>query len=164
MERFYKYLDTLVYTILVTVLIVMLIVGCMQVFWRYALGSSLSWSEELLRYLYVWATMIGICMGIRLKSLAVVSSFTDFVAKKSKLMSNVLVAVNFFIQIGLFAILAVYGWQLAMKTMGQVSPSMQFLSMGIVYLALPIGSILALIYTIDEIYSFIRNEKAKPAL
>lgn len=163
MERCYKYLDTLIYAILVMILIAMLIIGGMQVLWRYLLSNSLSWSEELLRYLYVWVTMLGICMGIRRKALAVVSSFTEFVAKKSKVFQNALVIVNFAIQIGLFVVLGIYGWELSMKTMGQVSASMGFLKMGIVYLALPVGSALALIYTFDEIHSYFKNEKAKKA-
>ncbi|MFZ7101223.1 MAG: TRAP transporter small permease [Peptococcaceae bacterium] len=161
MERCYKYLDTLIYAILVMILVVMLVVGGMQVFWRYLLSNSLSWSEELLRYLYIWATMLGICMGIRVKALAVVSSFTEFIAKKSEVLKNILVIINFIIQIGLFVILAIYGWELSMKTMGQVSASMKFLKMGIVYLALPVGSVLALIYTFDEIHTYFKMEKDK---
>lgn len=163
MERCYKILDTIIYAILVLILVIMLIVGSMQVFCRYLLSNSLSWSEELLRYLYVWATMLGICMGIRTKALAVVSSFTEFVEKKSRTLKNILVTVNFAVQIGLFGILAIYGWELSMRTMGQVASSMSFMKMGTVYLALPIGSVLALIYTFDEIYTYIKSEKGRKA-
>lgn len=38
---------------------VILIVGVMQVFFRYVLGSSLYWSEELLRYLMLWVVACG---------------------------------------------------------------------------------------------------------
>ncbi len=38
---------------------VILIVGVLQVIFRYALGNSLYWSEELLRYLMLWVVACG---------------------------------------------------------------------------------------------------------
>lgn len=40
--------------ILVILLIGMTVIMGIQVFSRYALGMSLSWSEELTRYLFIW--------------------------------------------------------------------------------------------------------------
>jgi len=36
-----------------------LVIGTMQVVWRYAFNSSLFWSEEAMRYLMIWVVMIG---------------------------------------------------------------------------------------------------------
>ena len=38
---------------------VILAVGILQVFYRYGLGSSLYWSEELMRYLMLWVVALG---------------------------------------------------------------------------------------------------------
>lgn len=59
MRRFLDLLDKIIIAVLILILSVMLLVGAMQVIWRYVLQQSLSWSEELMRYLYVWATMLG---------------------------------------------------------------------------------------------------------
>ncbi len=37
----------------------------LQVFFRYALNSPLIWSEELARYLFVWAVMLGLGYNVR---------------------------------------------------------------------------------------------------
>jgi TRAP-type C4-dicarboxylate transport system permease small subunit len=37
-----------------------------QVVFRYLLSSPLVWSEELARYLFVWVTMIGSAMAVRM--------------------------------------------------------------------------------------------------
>ncbi|MDR3280165.1 MAG: TRAP transporter small permease [Synergistaceae bacterium] len=39
-----------------------------QVIMRYVIGSSLSWSEELARYLFVWQIWIGVSYSARNKS------------------------------------------------------------------------------------------------
>lgn len=45
-------------------LAVMVAVVFAQVVWRYVLSASIFWSEELSRYLMVWATMFasGVCL------------------------------------------------------------------------------------------------------
>ena len=70
MRRTLDIIDRVLCFVLVIMLSTMLVVGTMQIVYRYAIEQSLSWSEELLRYLYVWATMLGISLGIRRKSLA----------------------------------------------------------------------------------------------
>ena len=49
--------------IILTFLSAILIV---QVFFRYVLGESLTWSEELARYLFVWLVYMGIPYGCRM--------------------------------------------------------------------------------------------------
>jgi TRAP-type transport system small permease protein len=43
----------------------MTIVVCLNIVSRYFFGYSFSWSEEVARYMMVWATMIGAAMAIR---------------------------------------------------------------------------------------------------
>ena len=44
--------------ILVVFLIAMTLIMGIQVFCRYVLGMSLSWSEELTRYLFIWSGLL----------------------------------------------------------------------------------------------------------
>ncbi len=46
-------------TVLVALFLVMSVVAFIQVIWRYFLEWPLSWSEELVRYLFVWITFLG---------------------------------------------------------------------------------------------------------
>lgn len=52
---------------LVAVLVgVMSVILIAQVFFRYALQNSLPWSEEVARYLFVWASLLGASIALRL--------------------------------------------------------------------------------------------------
>lgn len=52
-------------TILAVLLGVIVIVMFAQVFFRYALNNSLSWSEEIVRFLFIWLTFFGAALNIR---------------------------------------------------------------------------------------------------
>ena len=43
----------------VALLAVTVVIVVLQVFFRYVLNSSLSWSEEAARYLFIWAALLG---------------------------------------------------------------------------------------------------------
>ena len=59
--------------ILILLLIGMTIIMGIQVLCRYALGMSLSWSEELTRYLFIWSGFISVsycskkCLSIKIE-------------------------------------------------------------------------------------------------
>lgn len=40
------------------------VVTLVQVFMRYVLSSPLTWAEELSRYIFVWAIMVSIGIGV----------------------------------------------------------------------------------------------------
>src|SRR6185503_8800510 len=41
----------------------------LQVFFRYVLNSSLSWSEEAARYLFIWAAVLGFSSSVEAQRL-----------------------------------------------------------------------------------------------
>lgn len=43
----------------------MLIIGTAQVFFRYVINISLSWSQDLLTYILIWSVFIGISLAVR---------------------------------------------------------------------------------------------------
>ena len=55
-----------------------------QVFCRYVLNSSLSWSEELARYLFIWMIYIGISYGVKLDKHICVDAVYSFAPKSIK--------------------------------------------------------------------------------
>ena len=61
MKKVCRWLDnSLEETLMVVSLILMTIIMGIQVFSRYVLGASPSWSEELTRYLFVWAGFLSV--------------------------------------------------------------------------------------------------------
>ena len=51
--------------LMVALLIAMTVIMGIQVFARYALGASLSWSEELTRYLFIWSGLSVLVIVLR---------------------------------------------------------------------------------------------------
>lgn len=151
MRHFLDILDKFIIALLIVVLSVMLVVGSMQVLWRYVLGMSLSWSEELMRFLYVWATMLGVGAAIRRKSMACIDNFLDLVSKYSPVTKRGMQIAAMIVQIFVFILLLVFGYQFMMRGFGQHSPAMG-LPMAYVYAAFPISGVLGLLYTMEEIY------------
>ena len=54
-----EYLEEFVMTIL---LILMALIMGVQVLSRYVFGMSLSWSEEITRYLFIWSAFISVSL------------------------------------------------------------------------------------------------------
>lgn len=69
-EEFMKFLklidEYLEMGICVTLISVIAVVLGLQVFMRYVMQNSLSWSEELARYLFIWLIYIGISYGAKI--------------------------------------------------------------------------------------------------
>lgn len=113
-----------------------LVIG-LQIFTRYLLGFSYSWTEEVARYLFIWVTFIGGSIAIKRSMLTKVEFFTDMlppgVSKWAGISARVLVAI-------FLAQAAIYGSKLLMTTGVhiQISPAMQ-IPMKWVYLGVPLG-------------------------
>ncbi len=147
-----KWLDKYIEEILLVPLFsaMVLSIGA-QVFTRKFLNSSLSWSEELSRYCFIWLVFIGI----------------SYAAKHRKhIKVNILPIKRFehifsFISTGVFFVFAVivivFGWKITGKlfSSSQVTPALT-IPMAFVYLAAPVGMVLTVIRLIQDLYENIR--------
>lgn len=85
--------------LMVALLIAMTVIMGIQVFARYALGASLSWSEELTRYLFIWSGFISVsyctkkCISIKIEQ------FVAMFPRRGKALFKV---VNHTIELALF--------------------------------------------------------------
>ena len=66
MKKFIHVIDESLEEILMVLMLaaMTLIMGC-QVFSRYILGVSLSWSEEITRYLFIWSAFLSVSLCTR---------------------------------------------------------------------------------------------------
>ena len=121
-----------------------------QVFCRYVLNSSLSWSEELARYLFIWMIYIGISYGVKLDKHICVDAVYSFAPKSIKryyAIIGYLLFLLFAVAMVYFGILVV-GMQISS---GQVSPAMG-LPMQYVYAAPVVGMVLTVVRLVQKIY------------
>lgn len=71
---------------------VVLVFACvMQVFFRFVLNNSLSWTEELARYLFVWMHLIGASLLIEDNGHATVTVILDLLHGKARKAVNILI-------------------------------------------------------------------------
>ena len=91
--------------LLVAALAAMAVIMGVQVFCRYVLGASLSWSEELTRYIFIWAGFLSVsyctkkCISIKIEQ------FVALFPKRGKAMFKV---VNHTFELILFLYLIPY--------------------------------------------------------
>ncbi len=61
MKKIFKFLDDYFEEVLMNILLWSLVITMtMQIFFRYALGQPLSWSDEVCRYVFIWFTFLGV--------------------------------------------------------------------------------------------------------
>ena len=83
--KFLKWLDdNLEETILILLLICMVVIMGMQILARYALNTSLSWSEELTQYLFVWSVFLSISYCVKKRISIKIEQFLSILPKKGQ--------------------------------------------------------------------------------
>lgn len=130
-----------------------------QVIMRSVFNYSLSWSEELSRYIFIWQTWLGASIALRYNEhIKVELIFSINKSVKFKKFINILANVVFF-AFSLF--LAYNGWQLtqSMISRNALSSGMR-IPLAFVYMSLPISSVAICIRLIPKIITDIRNFNA----
>lgn len=135
---------------------IMVAVIFMQVVMR-QFNSSLSWTEELARYSFIWLVYIGISYGVKKDRHIKVDVLLLALKNKGKIILTI-IANLLFIAFAIFVIR--YGYDIAMQLLsfGQKSPANQ-IPMGLIYLATPIGMGLTLIRLIQNLVKHIKALK-----
>ena len=85
MKKFIHVIDESLEEILMVLMLaaMTLIMGC-QVFSRYILGVSLSWSEEITRYLFIWSAFLSVSLCTRKCISIKVDQFIKMFPKRGK--------------------------------------------------------------------------------
>lgn len=65
MQRFLKAFDRVLDVSCVVAFVAMMIILCLQIFYRYVLSSPLTWSTPLSMFFFIWAIWLGGAAGIR---------------------------------------------------------------------------------------------------
>ena len=127
--------------------LICLISSFLQVFSRYILGSSFTWTDECSRYCYIWLDLLGSAVLVYRGGHAAVDLFSKKIGGVSKKIYDTLVYL-FLGYVGV--IFAVFGYKLSTVTFAQTSPALK-LSMGLVYGVLPVSGVLIGFFVINRI-------------
>lgn len=155
--RFIDRLNKVMGYLLTLLLAVMTAIIFWQVFSRFVVGSSLSWSEELSRFLMIFMILIGSSIALRKNELIAVEILLEKVENLSK---KVVVITIHVISIVFFLILIKYGSSMAQSFSNQFAPGLG-VSMKYIYLALPLGGVLLLLNSLACIVEEIIGKEGK---
>lgn len=147
MERLLSHSRKFVQYIVYAMIILMTLIICWQVFSRFALGKSPSWSQELSLLLMVWSGFLSIALGFQdnthIQVTLLINKFSPLWQKVIQIM-NRLVAFLF----GLFMIYQGGGFAMDMRT--SLIPGLKLPSI-VLYSAVPVAGILIAIYLLAEL-------------
>lgn len=138
--KFDKFINSILRIIVMIMLSIMSIIVFAQVIFR-IIHLSIPWSEELSKYLLIWCTFLGSAMCIRKGSLVGLEFLKNALSKDlQKLLQTIL---NLIVCL-LLVFLIVVGFWGVKRVCFQITPVLKQ-SMGLMYAAIPVGSVFMLI-------------------
>src|SRR5699024_6441682 len=157
MESVKRLVDRVLEVIAITLFLVMVGVTTWQVISRYVLNAPSSMTEEFVTFSLIWLSMLSAAYGVRKKSPFGNTLFSGKPVGWKKIILDILLQTGFK---AFGAIVMVYGGFKAVSiTIDQISPSLQ-ISMGLVYLSLPVAGILMIFYSLINILELVKEKKA----
>lgn len=128
--------------------IAMVVLTCWQVFTRYVLKNPSSWSEELVSYLFAWASLLGASLVTGERGHM---NIPILVEKCSPLVQKILGVFGELVAFAFSAIILVYGGvEITQLAMGQMTSSLG-VQVGIFYIVMPLCGVLNMVYTVLNI-------------
>lgn len=148
--------DYLEETILLILLVLMTCIMGIQIVSRYVFQNSLTWSEELVRYMFVWSAFLGVPFCIKHGLSIKVDQFRNLFPIP---LQKVLMYIDKIIIFLLFLVLFIYSFTVVKATYlsGQVSPAMQ-LPMWTVQISVTVSSLLSMIRSIQNLSHLVRGK------
>lgn len=150
--------NTTIIKILEYILLVLSVVMCLDVFLqiilRYFTTMSLSWMDELARFLLIISTLVGLPIATYQAAQLDVKYFVDLLPKKVR---TVILAIVDILSMVFYVLLIYYGAILTKQGMKTISMCMQ-IPMGYVYVIVPITGVLCLYFVAVHLYELIRSK------
>jgi TRAP-type C4-dicarboxylate transport system permease small subunit len=155
-----RWLSGAVRWVVIAMMMVMTGVVFSQVLARYFFNSSLSWSEEIARFAFVWLSFLGAAMLVRrdehIRVTLLVNALPTplWAVARALQYAGVLICLYFFVS---------GGFSLTGAEWAQLAPATQ-IPMGWVYLIIPVASGLMLLWTLSAIaVDLVQGRPPEPA-
>lgn len=128
-----------------------------QVIARYVFSQSLTWSEEIGRYIFVWMSFLGMAVAIRAKAHVALDILLKYVGAQTK---RRLVLINGICIATLSGVMIYSGVKLVLLGGRQSSAALQ-LPMDMVYLVIPVSGMLMMYFIIVETVKYLRGSEGE---
>jgi TRAP-type C4-dicarboxylate transport system permease small subunit len=138
-------------------LVAMTVIVGWQVFGRYVLNSSPSWSEQAAMTLMIWYVFLAAAAGVREGFHIRIVALETAAGPKMK---RVLRMTSDLIMAGCGLALAIWGSELVIRTWEHIIPSLG-LPRGLAYLALPLSGALITLFSLERMLEEADGEKVE---
>ena len=125
--------------VLVGLFCVILVIILVAVFFRYVVNQSLFWSDEVVRYLFVWFTLLGAALVLRDRSHIRVEFFVEHLPRGLRRAIDI---AGLLLILGFNVFLVVAGFIWVQQTAGTYTPALSLPLNWIFYAALPATAVL----------------------
>lgn len=123
--KFIKWLnDNLEKYVTMILMVVMTFIIFIQVIMRYIFNNSLSWSEELARYIFIWLVYIGISLGCKERAHLRIDAFINVFPQKTR-KYIVLLADFIFLGFSIYVFLTGVLYVRMIFSQGDLSPALR---------------------------------------
>lgn len=150
-----KILNQIAEKMCIVILAVMVVLVVWQVVSRYVFQSPVPWSEALSKYLFIWLVLINGAYIFGKKEHMNIGYF------KGKLPAGIQKGLDYIIEIITLAFalgILTWGGYMAVKIGFPQKDAALTISMGLVYLAIPISGILTVLYSICNIVDMTKGK------
>ncbi|GAB5456973.1 MAG: TRAP transporter small permease [Henriciella sp.] len=128
-----------------------------QVFARYILNSSPSWSEQLSLYILVWTVMLSSAAGIREGFHIRISVFQDQLSGRTR-KAAIIACHGIVLLIGI--VLFVSGVEFTVKTWDTEIPTLS-ISRGLALIPIPISGLMISLFSMEHVIAIMRNQEVQ---
>lgn len=130
-----------------------------QVFGRYVLNQSPTWTENLALVLILYVTLVGAAVGVRESGHIGLESVIVLLPERLRLAPQIAIHAI----VSAFAAAMVYnGWLLGTSVMAYRIPNLG-LSEGARYVPLAVSGVLIILFSIEQVIALLRGEDVVPA-
>lgn len=145
----------------VITLIALSLVMLLQIVVRYLFKNPLPWPEEFSRYAFIYACMFGMGYCIRQGKMLRIDLLIQKLPHK---LGALLDMTGTLLSLVFYSIMLSASWQVTMKSYSimQLSPAMQ-IPMWLIYIAGPLGFLMAIFRSLQSIALIIKSFKKGPA-
>jgi TRAP-type C4-dicarboxylate transport system permease small subunit len=158
MKKIYENINRIIEVVLVVIFALLVLDVLWQVFGRYVLNQSFSFTEEFARFALIWLAILGAAyLNGKREHLSM-----DFLLQKlnPQKLSRRMQIIEILMFVFALVVMVIGGGNLVYTTLylGQVSPAMH-VSLGYVYAIVPISGLLIMFYSIYNISSYYSTTK-----
>ena len=155
-----KVIDKIIEVLCTLIMGYMVLAVCWQVITRFILKNPSTLTEEILRYLLVWTTMVGGAYAYGRRKHLSINMLTKKLPFKQQKMLDIVIQIIVIV----FAVVVMImgGLHLVGTTSNQISAALH-LPMPYVYASIPVGGILIIFYSLIFIMEDIKEMNGKPA-